>query len=151
MEVLDIPWHPLMREALLASGSSPEKMLEEKYWQRSASPFMGSAYRLDVPYIFADARSGHIEYGTSGIEVRYRRHMGMVPDYRFWIVRKRAVLGDSDIPAAILAALPGQRLSRLIDIGGADEIVIAGVETNDEGDIVFHLENPAITESKHAA
>tara|TARA_B100000929_G_scaffold214052_1_gene171016 strand:+ start:10723 stop:11157 length:435 start_codon:yes stop_codon:yes gene_type:complete len=125
MNARDLPYQPMIKGALAMNGYTPEKALQETSWLRSSSPFTTSANNFERPFMLFDADGGSIDWGRSGVELRFRKSRG---GYSFsMFIQTRAM------PETILASMAGRTLDKIVDIPGAESMMIALVKEDEDG------------------
>lgn len=124
MNARELPYQPLIKGALAMNGYTPEMALEETSWLRNSSPFTTSANNFERPFMLFDADGGSIDWGRSGLELRFRKTLG---GYSFsMFIQTRA------IPETVLAGMTGKTLDKIVDIPGAESMTIALVKEDED-------------------
>lgn len=118
----EVIYHPIVREAIKAHGITPEKVVESDNWRNGNDPYMSGASRMDVPFLFLGPREGQVEWGIKDPNFEYSK---TPRGYEFWM-RVRGL-----IPESLKNASIGEKLSMIIDVPGADEVIISRISSSD--------------------
>ena len=134
MTARQLPYLPIVREALADNGLTPEDVLSSTYlqdgWMRNKSPLTTSANDMSKPFIMMDADSGHIDWGRNSAMFAFSyQKKGNGYSYR-------ASASLDHLPLTAQTSLEGAALSRLINVAGADSYIITKIEKSNDDDEV---------------
>lgn len=124
MNARDLPYQPIIREALEANGYTPEMALNETYWLMRRSPFTTSAQNMDLPFLFFDADSGSIDWGRNSPTFQFRKYKDT---YKFELK-----LNFMELPVSFETGFINQSLEKITNIPGAEGFIITEIKKSED-------------------